>query len=50
MFDAEGDVNARWDGSYNGTPQEVGVYVVHVHALGAYETLFNYKTNLKLIR
>ena len=50
VFDAEGDVTARWDGTFNGTPQEVGVYVVHVHALGAYETEFNYKTNLKLIR
>lgn len=50
VFDSEGDVGARWDGTYNGSPQEVGVYVAHVHALGAYDTEFNFKVNVKLVR
>lgn len=50
VFDSEGDIEARWDGTYNGAEQEIGVYVAHVHALGAYDTEFNFKVNVKLIR
>ncbi len=50
IFDAEGDLTRGWDGTYNGTDQEVGVYVAHVKARGAYDTLFNFKVNVRLIR
>lgn len=50
IFDAEGDLTRGWDGTYKGTEQEVGVYVAHVKALGAYDTQFNFKVNVRLIR
>lgn len=50
IFDAEGDLTRGWDGTYNGTDQEVGVYVAHVKARGAYDTAFNFKVNVRLIR
>lgn len=50
VFDANGDLDRRWDGTFRGKDQEVGVYVVHVKALGAYGTEYNFKKNLRLIR
>ena len=50
VFDANGDVNAIWDGEYKGKRQPAGVYVVHVQASGAYDTEFNFKKNLTLLR
>lgn len=50
VFDSEGDLNKSWDGKFNGADQEVGVYVAHVKAEGAYNTQFNFKVNVRLIR
>ncbi|ELR72847.1 PKD protein [Fulvivirga imtechensis AK7] len=50
VFSAEGDVDAAWDGTYNGRSQPQGVYVAHVKALGAYGKEFNFKRNVTLLR
>ena len=50
IFDAEGDLQAGWDGTYRGGTQPAGVYVVHVQGVGAYGEQFNFKKNITLIR
>ncbi|UII26432.1 PKD domain-containing protein [Fulvivirga maritima] len=50
VFDAAGDVNAVWDGTYNDRAQPAGVYIAHVQASGAYDTYFNFKKNITLLR
>ena len=50
VFDAEGDLTATWDGTFRGEPQELGVYVVHVSGLGAYDQEFNFQQNITLLR
>lgn len=50
VFDALGNVQALWDGTYNGRPQPSGVYVAHVKATGAYGKEFNFKRNVTLLR
>ena len=50
VFDGNNDLNATWDGTYNGKEQPVGVFVAHIKALGAYGKLFNFKKNVTLIR
>lgn len=50
VFDAQGDLDKPWDGTFKGKLQEAGVYVVHVQALGAYDTKFNFKQNITLLR
>ncbi|MBL3657606.1 PKD domain-containing protein [Fulvivirga sediminis] len=50
VFDAGGDVNAVWDGTYNDRAQPAGVYIAHVQASGAYDTYFNFKKNITLLR
>lgn len=50
VFDAEGDIDAGWDGTYKGVDQELGVYIVHVHGLDAYDEEFNFQRKVTLIR
>ena len=50
VFDAGGDVNAEWDGTFNQQPQPAGVYVTQVKASGVYGQNFNFKKNVALIR
>ncbi len=50
VFDAEGDLTASWDGTFRGADQEIGGYVAHVKALGAYDKEFNFKRDISLIR
>ena len=50
VFDAQGNVEAMWDGIYKGKPQPAGVYVVHVQASGAYGREYNFKRNVTLLR
>lgn len=50
VFDAQGNVEAVWDGNYNDRPQPSGVYIAHVKALGAYGKEFNFKKNVTLLR
>ncbi len=49
VFDGD-RVNRQWDGYLNGQMQNTGVYVVHVKARGAYDTQFNFKRNVTLLR
>lgn len=44
------DLKQGWDGIYKGKAQEAGVYVVRVKALGAYDTQFDFKQNISLLR
>ena len=50
VFDGEGDVDAAWDGTINGQPQDSGVYIVMVKGLGAYNTYFEFQRNVTLLR
>lgn len=50
VFDGHEDLDAFWDGTLNGVDQEVGVYIIHVKALGTYNTNFEFKKNITLIR
>ena len=50
VFDGGTDLDARWDGTFRGELQEVGVYVAYVKAIGAYDTQFNFKRNITLLR
>ena len=44
------DINQGWDGSYNGQPQPMGVYVYIVEATTASGRRFNKQGNITLIR
>lgn len=50
VFDAGNNLKASWDGTFRGKPQEIGVYVVYVRAVGVYDTKINYKMNITLLR
>ncbi len=50
VFDGGDDPDLTWDGTMNGVNQEMGVYVVIVKGQGAYETSFQFKKNLTLLR
>ncbi len=50
VFDGGADPDARWDGKFKNTDQEFGVYVVIVKGFGAYDTQFEFKKNITLIR
>ena len=50
VFDAGNNLEAAWDGKFNGVDQEVGVYVAYVKARGKYEKYFNFKKNITLLR
>lgn len=50
VFDAKGDLKARWDGKHKGTDQELGVYVAYVKARGKYGYTYNFKQNITLLR
>ncbi|MCP4520487.1 MAG: PKD domain-containing protein [Cytophagales bacterium] len=50
VFDGGNDPDARWDGTFRGADQEVGVYILHVKASGAYDQEYNFKKNITLIR
>lgn len=50
VFDGGNDPSARWDGTFRGQDQEVGVYILYVKASGAYNQEYNFKENITLIR
>ena len=50
VFDGGNDAFATWDGQFNGEDQEMSVYVVLVKGLGAYDTEFQFKKNITLVR
>lgn len=50
VFDGGNDPDARWDGTFRGKDQEVGVYILYVKASGAYNQEYNFKENITLIR
>jgi gliding motility-associated-like protein len=50
VFDGGDDPELSWDGTFNGSDQEMGVYVVIVKGTGAYDTLFEFKKNITLLR
>jgi gliding motility-associated-like protein len=50
VFDANGNLKARWDGTYKGTDQEIGSYVAYVKAKGKHGINYNFKQNITLIR
>lgn len=50
VFDAGNNLNATWDGKFNGVEQEVGVYVAYVKARGKYNKFYNFKKNVTLLR
>ena len=50
VFDGGTDPNAIWDGSYDDTPLDKGIFILIVRGLGAYETLFELKENITLLR
>lgn len=50
VFDGGTDLTSKWNGKFNGTDQEMGVYVAHVKAKGKYDKTFNFKRNVTLIR
>jgi gliding motility-associated-like protein len=50
VFDAYNNLNKKWDGTYKGTDQEIGVYVAYVKAKGKYGYNFNFKQNITLLR
>lgn len=50
VFDAKGNLKARWDGKYKDTDQELGVYVAYVKARGKYGYTYNFKQNITLLR
>ena len=50
IFDGETDPDAVWDGTFDGTPLETGVYILTIKGIGAYDTLFEIKENISLLR
>ncbi len=50
VFDAHGDIEAFWDGSYNGKQQPVGAYIYHVRALTFEGEEISLKGTVNLIR
>jgi len=44
------DTNTRWDGSFKGTPQEMGVYVYYIRALTFLDTEYKLQGNITLLR
>jgi len=44
------DLNKKWDGKLDEKTQEMGVYVAHVVARGAYGREFNFKRNITLLK
>lgn len=50
VFDGGTDPEARWDGTRSGTPQEMGVYILHVRAKMAYGIERDIQQNITLIR
>lgn len=44
------DLNGRWDGTFNGKDQAIGVYVYHIRAIKFLSGEFSTKGNLTLIR
>jgi gliding motility-associated-like protein len=44
------DINEGWDGTYNGAPQPLGVYVYDVQAVTNSGKLFNKRGNVTLLR
>lgn len=49
IFDTK-EVNARWDGTFKGTPQELGVYVYYIEAQTFLNTRYVHQGNITLIR
>lgn len=50
VFDGANDLNASWDGTFNGEEQPMGVYVYYVSATTIYGTEIVLSENLTLIR
>lgn len=50
VFDAGNNLDAVWDGKFNGVDQEVGVYVAYVKATGKYNKHYNFKKNVTLLK
>lgn len=50
VFDGGDDPDQVWDGRFKGADQELGVYVVLVKGRGAYDTEFEFKKNITLLR
>jgi gliding motility-associated-like protein len=44
------DVDKGWDGSYNGEPQPLGVYIYSIQAVTDTGKIFNKQGNITLIR
>jgi gliding motility-associated-like protein len=50
MFEAEGDIDTFWDGTYKGFDCELGVYVYYLNVTYTDETKEMFKNNLTLVR
>lgn len=50
VFDGNTDLKAKWDGTFNGVEQPVGVYVYYIDATTIYGEELPMKGNLTLIR
>jgi gliding motility-associated-like protein len=50
VFDAEGDLDKTWDGTFNGKEQPLGVYTAVVKATGSYDKFYHFTKNVTLIR
>lgn len=50
VFDGGNNADARWDGTFRGKDQEVGVYILYIKAKGAYNQEYNFKENITLLR
>lgn len=50
IFEANGDLSASWDGTYKGSPQPIGTYVVYASAVSIYNTELSIKTKVTLVR
>lgn len=50
VFDAEGDLDKAWDGTFNGKEQPLGVYKAVVKATGSYDKSYHFTKNITLIR
>jgi len=44
------DINQTWDGTFNGKPQELGVYVYYVIGITYLDNLYKDKGNITLVR